>query len=100
MPLHRYAFIVKGPGYDPESHQAHLQSPRFSTQVIGVADLTMALAAVATLVAQGTQLIELCGGFTDAEADEIRRCAGSSVPVGLVSYTEAQAHRLAQLFGG
>ena len=49
------------------------------------------------MVSEGIQLIELCGGFTRAEAHLIEREA-RGVPIGLVTYTEDQEKRLGLLF--
>ena len=98
MPLTRFAFIVKAPGYTASTHAATLDSARFSTRVIGVRDLADAMRATAGLVNDGIQLVELCGGFTGAEADAIRAHIRCAVPVGVVVYSDAEAPALAQLF--
>jgi hypothetical protein len=98
MPLTRFGFIVKGPGYVPAQHEALLQSPQFSTTVIGVHDFEAALAAATKLVAQGIQLIELCGGFDATQAELLRQHIGLAVPVGVVSYAQADAQALDRLF--
>ena len=36
MPLSRFTFIVKAPGYDAHQHRAALTSDAFTTHVIGV----------------------------------------------------------------
>ena len=98
MPLSRFAFLVKAPGYTALTHAATLDSAQFSTRVIGVGDLDDAMRATANLVSDGVQLIELCGGFTRAEADAIRAHIRSAVPVGVVRYSAAEEQALAHLF--
>lgn len=98
MPLSRFAFIVKAPGYSAATHTATLDSAQFSTRVVGVGDLDDAMRAAASLVSDGIQLIELCGGFTAAEADAIRAHIRSAVPVGVVRYSAAEEQVLASLF--
>jgi hypothetical protein len=81
MTLSRYAFIVKGPGYDPAVHRASLASAQFSTTVIGVSTIEQCEAAAAKAVAAGVQLIELCGGFSRAELERVRRAIGGRIPL-------------------
>ena len=98
MPLSRFTFIVKAPGYDAHQHRAALTSDAFTTQVIGVSDLAAAIEAARQQAEQGTQLIELCGGFTPQEAAELRRHLPPTVPVGVVAYDAQQQAGLERLF--
>ena len=98
MPLTRFTFIVKAPGYAAHQHRAVLASDQFSTQVIGVPDLAAAIEAAQQQAAQGTQLIELSGGFTPQEAGELRRHLPPTVPVGVVAYDAQQQAELERLF--
>lgn len=81
MTLSRYAFIVKGPGYVSDEHTVEIRSQEFNTRVVGVSDFPMALSVVQQLIADDIQLIELCGGFTQSEADELRALTGDAVPI-------------------
>lgn len=99
MPLTRFAMIVKAPGYDPELHRASLSSPAFSTSVVGVSDYEHALSAAIDLMTAGVQLIELCGGFTPDEADQLHIGIGGKVPVGVVRYSAEEQEHLSVLFG-
>lgn len=98
MPLTRYAFIVKGPGYAPERHVADFQSELFRTRIVGVSDLASAIDVARRLVDEGIQLIELCGGFRESEAREVREGIGNAIPVGVVLYDDAQAAELERRF--
>jgi NADH/NAD ratio-sensing transcriptional regulator Rex len=98
MPLSRFTFIVKAPGYSPEVHRTALTSEHFATVIIGVANLSSALLVVEEQARSGTQLIELCGGFTEEEAIQIRLHVPPTLPVGVVSYTAEQSVELARLF--
>jgi Family of unknown function (DUF6506) len=98
MPLTQFAFIIKAPGYAPQSHTTQLDSPHFSTRIVGVSDASEAIAVVEQLVAQGVQLVELCGGFSAHEAASLRAHIGDVIPIGVVTYSAAQEARLAALF--
>lgn len=97
--LKNFAFIVKAPGYMAETHHAELVSVDFSTQVIGVSNLGEAITSAQKLIQDGVQLIELCGGFSEDDAAELRLQTGHQVPVGVVVYSPEQAAELGDLFG-
>ncbi len=99
MPLSRFAFIVKAAGYDPTVQKAVLDAPLFQTIVVGVSQTDEASAVASSLAESGTQLIELCGGFTAIEAALVQEKVGPNVPVGVVTYTPEQEARFATLFG-
>jgi len=54
---------------------------------------------VEDLLAQGAQLIELCGAFGPAESARIMEQVAGRVPVGAVTYPASQAAGLHDLFG-
>lgn len=66
--------------------------------IVGVASLETAVFVAKEQAQSGTQLIELCGGFTQEEAAHIRLQLQSKLPVGWVSYTAEQEAELARLF--
>jgi Family of unknown function (DUF6506) len=98
MPLTHFAFIVKGPGYDPKVHRASLDSAQFHTVVVGVSTVLEAAKVAVELRETGSQLIELCGGFSAANADQIQARVGPDILVGVVRYSEEQERKLAEMF--
>lgn len=98
-PLQRFAFIVKGPGYCAEAHAQDLTTATFVTRVVGVSDAAGACVAAQTLVADGFQLIELCGGFSAAEQARVQAAIADAVPIGRVSYSATETARLNASFG-
>jgi Family of unknown function (DUF6506) len=98
MPLTHFAFIVKGPGYDPKIHRAALNSAQFQTVMVGVSNVTEAVQVAVELRETGSQLIELCGGFSGADADQIQTRVGADVLVGVVRYSEEQERKLMKMF--
>ena len=98
MPLSRFTFIVKAPGYSPEVHRTTLASDHFTTVIVGVANLASAVLVAKEQAQSGTQLIELCGGFTQEEASQVRLQMPPTLPVGVVFYTAEQQAELARLF--
>ncbi len=99
MALTRFAMIIKGPGYDPSAHRAHLDSPVFATTVVCVSSFEQAVPVARELALEGIQLLELCGGFLPDQAAAIQEVVGSGVPVGVVRYTAEEREALAARFG-
>jgi phosphoribosylformylglycinamidine (FGAM) synthase-like amidotransferase family enzyme len=98
MPLTHFAFIVKGPGYDPKIHRAALDSAQFHTVVVGVSTILEASQVAIELCASGSELIELCGGFSAADAEQIQTRVGPDILVGVVRYSEEQERKLTEMF--
>lgn len=96
MQLRNYGFIVKAPQYLPSKHTAVLESPVFRTIVVGVDSLDAACEAAKALVAEGVQLIELCGGFDEQESRAVIAAIQGAVPVGCIAYFPEEAHKLEQ----
>lgn len=88
MPLHRYGFIVKHDDLDMFKHHARLQSELFDMSVAGVSDVMHAQLVAQEMITKGVQLIELCGGFSSADAQSIREAIKFHIPVGVVQYTD------------
>jgi hypothetical protein len=98
MPLTHFAFIVKGPGYAPKIHRTSLDSTQFHTVVVGVSTVLEAIQVAIELSESGSQLIELCGGFSGTDADAIQARVGPDILVGVVRYSEEQERKLVEMF--
>jgi hypothetical protein len=98
MPLTRFGFIVTGAGLDPDRHRQHLRSDAFEMVTVGVTSPAQALPVACELVAEGIQLIELCGGFGPVWTARIIEAIGDRIPVGSVAYGPEAVDRLHALF--
>jgi hypothetical protein len=99
MSLARFGFIVKGPGYVLGQHFAKLESSVFHTSVIGLSDIDGALDAAKIMLTDRIQLIELCGGFSEEEAAQVRLSIAEKVPVGVVVYDVKTVAEIQKLLG-
>lgn len=98
MALTDFAFIVFGWDYDPNSHTKIMESETLKTRVVGVDSLERAEAVAVELVADGVQLIELCGWFGPKGAARIIDAVGDQVPVGFVTHGSDSVNTLYELF--
>ena len=99
MALTDFAFIVFGPDYNPDTHTEILQSEALKTRVVGVNSLEMAETMAKELVADGVQLIELCGWFGPKGAARILEAVGDQVAVGFVTSGPDSYNHMYELFG-
>jgi 2-keto-3-deoxy-6-phosphogluconate aldolase len=98
MALTRFGFIVTGNGYDPAEHVTRLESPRIITIIVGVTRPEQAIAVARTMVADGVQLIELCGGFGPIWTARVIAAIDGAVPVGAVAYGPESIDQMHALF--
>jgi len=99
MALTDFAFIVFGSDYNPDTHTETLQSEALKTRVVGVNSLEMAEMTAKELVADGVQLIELCGWFGPKGAACIIEAVGDQVAVGFVTSGPDSYNHMYELFG-
>ncbi len=98
MALTKFGFIVTGSGLDPARHVSVMESASFKMITIGVSKPEEGIDAAKRLVADGVQLIELCGGFGPIWTARILDAIASAVPVGSVAYGPESIDSMYRLF--
>jgi len=93
MALARFDFIVTG-----DDFEQWIGTERFQMKVVGVGSPEQGLQAAREMVAEGIQLIELCGGFSPVWAGKIIEAIGYAVPVGVVAYGPESVGGMYRLF--
>lgn len=96
MPLTKLGFIVTGP--DLASRMV-MRSPSFEMIAVGAATPAEGPAIARSLVADGVQLIELCGGFGPLWTSRVIEAIDGRVPVGSVAYGPEAVPGLHAIFG-
>ncbi|MGH1424900.1 MAG: DUF6506 family protein [Pseudooceanicola sp.] len=86
MALHRFGFIVKAAGLDPDQHRVEMTTDGFTMVAVGVSHADQAPVVATSMQAEGVQLIELCGGFGPAASAAVMAAVGPDLPVGTVTY--------------
>lgn len=86
MALSKFGFSVTGANLDPVTHRVVMESPAFRMVAVGVTRAEEGIAVAKEMVADGIQLIELCGGFGPVWTGRIIEAIGAAVPVGSVGY--------------
>jgi hypothetical protein len=98
MALTSFGFIVTGTGLDPQKHRVVMQSPAFTMIAVGVTRAEQGIDVARGMVAEGVQLIELCGGFGPVWTGKIIEAIGGAIPVGSVGYGPESIDQMHALF--
>lgn len=88
MKFNNFVYIFLGPALDPEKHRAVIKTDQLTYTTIGIdfkhKDQVLNVAKEA--VANGAQMIELCGGFGPLWIARVTEAIQGAVPVGSVAY--------------
>ncbi|MFC7409277.1 DUF6506 family protein [Hydrogenophaga atypica] len=93
MALTKFGFIVTG-----DRFVQYQGTDNFSMKVVGVREPSEGIAAAKDMVAEGIQLIELCGGFSPVWAGKVIEAIDYKVPVGVVAYGQESIDAMYRLF--
>jgi Family of unknown function (DUF6506) len=91
--LTKFGFIVTGDNFVQQQG-----TPSFSMKVVGVKQASEGVEIAKQMVAEGIQLIELCGGFSPVWAGKIIEAIDYAVPVGVVAYGPESIDSMYRLF--
>jgi uncharacterized protein DUF6506 len=75
-----------------------MKSPTFEMVAVGVAAPEQGVAVARRMVAEGIELIELCGGFGPVWTARILEAIDGAVPVGSVAYGPESIDQMHVLF--
>jgi hypothetical protein len=93
LALTKFGFIVTS-----DAFVQHQGTAKFQMKVVGVRHPQDGIAAAREMVAEGIQLIELCGGFSPVWAGRIIEAIDYAVPVGVVAYGPESIDAMHRLF--
>jgi|SRR5579885_221128 hypothetical protein len=88
MAFRHWGFIFLSPGFDKNQHISVMESDtcRFKAIGIDMSKKEQVLEVAKSLVAEGVQCIELCGGFGPVWIARVSEAIQGAVPVGGVFY--------------
>lgn len=98
MALRKFGFIVTGAGLDASTSRTVMRSERFEMIAVGVAKPEDGIGVAQELVAEGIQLLELCGGFGPVWTGKIVEAIKGKIPVGSVGYGPESIDAMYALF--
>ncbi len=88
MRFNNFAYIFLGPGLNPQQHQSVIKTENLTFTAIGI-DFSCkedVIIVAKEAIANGAQMIELCGGFGPLWISKVSEAIEHSVPVGSVAY--------------
>ena len=97
MTFVHYGFIVLAPDYKAQQQCACLDNGLFKTEIVGVSSVEEAIEASRKLISAGVQLIELCGGFGEENANRLIAALDTDTPIGFVGFSSREMEKLNHL---
>ncbi|MFI6307956.1 DUF6506 family protein [Amycolatopsis thailandensis] len=96
--MRQWGFVYLADGCDPERDVSRVDTGACLTVLVGVGEVDQVVAVAERLVAEGAQLIELCGAFGPVWTARVIDAVGARVPVGSVMYGGEATKQLHDLF--
>lgn len=93
MTLTKFGFIVTG-----DNFVQYQGTEKFSMKVVGVDSASKGPEVARAMLAEGIQLIELCGGFSPVWAGKVIEAIEYKIPVGVVAYGPESIDGMFHLF--
>ena len=94
-----WAFIFEAPETNPQVDRMVIERGGMRTTIVGVPEPSVVPQVAAQLVAEGVQLIELCGAIEPIWVGKIAEVTGGTIPLGTVGYAGGETiARLAEIF--
>lgn len=98
MALSKFGFIVTGSGLDPKKNRMSMRSDSFEMIAVGVSTASQGIDVAKAMVAEGVQLIELCGGFGPVWTGKVIDAIDGAIPIGSVGYGPESIDQMYHLF--
>lgn len=88
MKFNHFAYIFLGPELDPKKDRSMIKTNKLTLITIGIdfKNKEKVLEVAKEVIANGAQMIELCGGFGPVWIAKIIEATAGAVPVGGVAY--------------
>jgi hypothetical protein len=83
----KWAYIFEHPGTHPTDDRTTIELGGVTSLMVPVPDAASAPQVAVGLAGEGVRLIELCGGFTSADAAAVAEAVGDAVAVGHVMFS-------------
>lgn len=88
MKFNNFAYIFLGPELDPKKHRSVITTEKLTFTTIGIDfhHKEQVIEVAKEVIANGAQMIELCGGFGPLWIAKVSEAIKNKVPVGSVAY--------------
>ncbi len=99
MEKSKYAFMLMGPGYNPELHNSHFETETRHTYIVTVRNFEEACLTVEKLVAMGVGALELCGAFNCELTQKLIDITEGEIAIGYVTHFPSEDEKFKNFFG-
>lgn len=95
----KYAFLLMGPQYDPEKHQACFETKGQITYICTVRNFREGCERLSELEKEGVGAVELCGAFGEDGAQKMIQQTQNKIAIGYVTHNPEQDTLFDAFFG-
>jgi hypothetical protein len=95
----KFAFMLMGPKYDKDIHNACFETDNKDTYVICVNNFEEACEKAKQLVEQGFGALELCGAFDEEKARKLIEITEDKLAIGYVIHFPSEDEKFIKFFG-
>lgn len=99
MKFNNFIYVFLGPELDPAVHKSEIKTDKLTFTTVGIdfKAKEKVIDVAKNAVANGAQMIELCGGFGPLWIAKVSAAIGGKVPVGSVAYGPEARQQLLDL---
>ena len=88
--MKKFAYIIMGPGYDPDTQRALFETPGGLTAIFTVRNFAEAKTRLLKCRDEGFGVVELCGAFGEERARELIELTENKLGIGFVVHLATQ----------
>lgn len=94
----KFAFLLMGPHYEPQQHQARFETEKQVTCIYTVRSFEEAYDRLLLLAGEGFGAVELCGAFGEERARKMSELTQEKIAIGYVTHSPEQDALFASFF--
>lgn len=92
----RFAFLMNMPGESPETCHGEYNNSESQSRIIGL-EKESAAEYVKILADEGFEIVDLCGDFTQSDAENLAQAAGGKIKISHAKYFKAEMEKMETL---
>lgn len=95
----KFAFMLMGPKYDKEKHNACFEMDNKDTYIVCVNNFEEACEKVKQMVEEGFGALELCGAFGEEKTRKLIDITEGKMAIGYVTHFPSEDEKFKRFFG-
>lgn len=94
----KFAFLLMGSHYNPEEHKACFETEKQISYIFTVKSFDEACDKLSFLESEGVGAIELCGAFSEENAQKMIELTHNKIAIGYVTHKSEQDNLFSNFF--